>query len=385
MSDENFQTVPVEFKRMVESFYGCTAGNINSPVWFCGLEWGGGYDASVPIPIQDLEPYGFEELQSWSISDYWSNFWAGGSKFCQAVVKLLIGIRDGEYDKKRRTWDPNILAETNLIGPKGLALTLNAFPISMHGTAQRWNSWDTYKIRLSDGTPLPLKEWTKLNTFGDYSKFVFKYRTAIYSNELQKRRPQLVVCFGYNDGHERLFGVKEGQKQLPESFPCSGSGNIDCFLYMVPHVNSDTYSLVLVIPFPNGSSGLNSDTKFTTIAKKITEIGRKYFGENWLKSWPRERQPDLLTESEEIDYKILQDRKHDLSEVVKAASFELAKLETLESQLSNNKNNNNGTLFEYISSVKQQQHQLMVTLTKQIRDLEKKINEMRDNFKSRLF
>ena len=154
---------------------------------------------------------------------------------------------------------------------------------------------------------------------------------------------------------------------------------------MVPHVNSDTYSLVLVIPFPNGSSGLNSDTKFTTIAKKITEIGRKYFGENWLKSWPRERQPDLLTESEEIDYKILQDRKHDLSEVVKAASFELAKLETLESQLSNNKNNNNGTLVEYISSVKQQQHQLMVTLTKQIRDLDKKINEMRDNFKSRLF
>lgn len=118
MPNENFQTVPVEFKRMVESFYGCTAGNINSPVWFCGLEWGGGYDASVPIPIQDLEPYGFEELQSWSIKDYWSNFWAGGSKFCQAVVKLLIGIRDGEYDKKRRTWDPNILAETNLIGPK---------------------------------------------------------------------------------------------------------------------------------------------------------------------------------------------------------------------------------------------------------------------------
>lgn len=70
MSTENFQNVPVEFKRMVESFYGCTAGNINSPIWLCGLEWGGGHDPSVPIPTQDLEPYGFEELHCWTAKEF---------------------------------------------------------------------------------------------------------------------------------------------------------------------------------------------------------------------------------------------------------------------------------------------------------------------------
>ena len=28
------------FTKLVESFYGSTVGNIQSPVWLCGLEWG---------------------------------------------------------------------------------------------------------------------------------------------------------------------------------------------------------------------------------------------------------------------------------------------------------------------------------------------------------
>ena len=383
MSDVDPRGVPLQFQKLVESFYGCTAGNIHSPVWICGLEWGGGHDPSVPIPIQDLEPYDFEELHCWSAKEFWDNFWAGESKFCQAVVKLLIGIRDGEYTSRKRPWNPDFLAETNLIGPKGLALTLNAFPISMHGTAQRWNSWNTYQIRLADGTPLLLKDWTKLNTYDDYRKFVFQDRTNKYSNELQKRRPQLVVCFGYNDGHERLFGVKEGQIPLPESFPCSGSGTNDCFLYMVPHINADTYTLVLVTPFPNGSYGLNSDKKITAVTKKITEIGQKYFGNNWLRSWPRERQPELLTESEEKDYAILHDRKKKLSDVVNAASFELAKLEILEAQLSKNNSKEDETILEQILSAKQEQHMLMLSLTNQIIHVNNHINDMRESFRSR--
>lgn len=85
--------------------------------------------------------------------------------------------------------------------------------------------------------------------------------------------------------------------------------NNDCFLYLVLHTNSDTYSIILVTPFPQGSYGLNSDKKIKIVTKKITEIGRKYFGENWLKSWTRERQPDLLSESEENEYTILLNRK----------------------------------------------------------------------------
>ena len=383
MSNENFPNVPSEFQRTVESFYGCTAGNINSPVWFCGLEWGGGYDPSVPIPVQDLKPYGFEELHCWSAKEYWDSFWSQRSKFCEGVVKLLIGIRDGEYKGEKGIFDRDYLMERNLIGSKGLALILNAFPISMHGTTARENSWKTYQIRMSDGTPLLLKDWTKLDTFNDYSKFVFKYRTDVYSNELQKRRPQLVVCFGRNDGHERLFGVKEGQMPLPESFPCSGNGNNDCLLYMIPHIDSKTYTLVLVTPFP-GSHSLNSNIKLDNISKKIKEFGIQYFGDEWLKSWPRERQTEPLTEYEQTEYDILHDRKRKLSDVVKAASAELAKLEELESKFSEVKKEENEHMLDYIKSTKHEQHQLMVNLISQINSLDKAINNMRKQFKSKL-
>lgn len=161
--------------------------------------------------------------------------------------------------------------------------------------------------------------------------------------------------------------------------------NNDCFLYLVLHTNSDTYSIILVTPFPQGSYGLNSDKKIKIVTKKITEIGRKYFGENWLKSWTRERQPDLFSESEENEYTILLNRKKKLADIVHAASFGLAKLEILESQLSNDKSKECKTILEHVLSAKQEQHLLMTNLTKQILVLDKHITDMRTVFKYQHF
>lgn len=52
------------FTKLVESFYGSTIGNVRSPVWMCGLEWGGGYDSKIPILESELEPYGLEDVIS---------------------------------------------------------------------------------------------------------------------------------------------------------------------------------------------------------------------------------------------------------------------------------------------------------------------------------
>lgn len=32
------------FNEMALSHYGCDGGNLSSPIWACGLEWGGGYE-----------------------------------------------------------------------------------------------------------------------------------------------------------------------------------------------------------------------------------------------------------------------------------------------------------------------------------------------------
>lgn len=376
--------VPTEFKKMVESFYGCTVGNINSPVWFCGLEWGGGYDSKTPIPIQNLEPYDLETIQCFSIDEHWNNFWASGSKFCEGVVKLLIGIRDGEYDPNKRTWDPKVLADANLIGPKGLALTLNAFHISMSGTSQRQKSWNSYQIRLSSGATLLLKDWTNLETFDDYKNFVLKHRAETYIKELQKRKPQLVVCFGYN-GHERLFGVQEHQEALDESFSSTGTGSNDCLLYKVPHTDSESFSLVLVTPFPQGRYGLNSDDKMNIVARNISAIGRKYFGEAWLKTWSRDKQPDLLSAEEKAAYEALTKRKSAVQAIVDAANSELARLDDLAELLNEDAvSPESSTILERIRDEKEIQYHTLTDFSKIRTSLETIINSMRSEFFKKL-
>lgn len=62
------------FTKLVESFYGSTIGNVRSPVWMCGLEWGGGYDSKIPILESELEPYGLEDIQTTSLQDFIDNF-----------------------------------------------------------------------------------------------------------------------------------------------------------------------------------------------------------------------------------------------------------------------------------------------------------------------
>lgn len=383
MSDTKHQ-VPFEFQQMVESFYGCTVGNINSPVWFCGLEWGGGYDSKIPIPIQNLEPYDLETIQCFSIEEHWNNFWATGSKFCEGVVKLLIGIRDGEYDSNKWTRDPKVLSDLNLIGPKGLALTLNAFPISMSGTSQRQQSWNSYQIRISSGATLLLKDWTNLETFDDYKNFVLKYRAETYIKELQKRKPQLVVCFGYN-GHERLFGVQEHQEALDESFSCTGAENRDCFLYKVPHTDSESFSLVLVTPFPQGRYGLNSDNKMNVVANNISAIGRKYYGEAWLKTWSRDKQPDFLSAEEKAAYEALTKRMSAVQAIVDAANSELARLDDLAELLNEDAvSPESSTILERIRDEKEIQYHTLTDFSKIRTSLETIINSMRSKFFKKL-
>ena len=73
------KTPSPQFTAMVSSFFGSAAGNIRSPVWICGLEPGGGYSPDIPIPVSNLAPYSFEDLQCWTADDFFGSFWDDSS------------------------------------------------------------------------------------------------------------------------------------------------------------------------------------------------------------------------------------------------------------------------------------------------------------------
>ena len=272
------------FTKLVESFYGSTIGNVRSPVWMCGLEWGGGYDSKVPILESELEPYGFEDLQTTSWQDFEANFWAAKSPFCQNTMKILCELynctkpeTNASYKQNWETWE-----KLGIVGVNGLALILNAFPISFKDRSAAWKDWGEYKVRTAkdERNPIPLSEWSGQNSFGDYTNFVVEHRSKVYSNERKLRKPKLIICFGKQslDTFLDLWDVESRTPSLAFNFDDTfnpvfeSKGYPNCFGYWVDE------TLVAVVPFPNYIKTEHIKNISTWL---YNEVSKKY-GPNWL-------------------------------------------------------------------------------------------------------
>ena len=250
------------FTKLVESFYGSTIGNVRSPVWMCGLEWGGGYDSKVPILESELEPYGLEDIQTISLQDFIDNFWAPGSPFCRNTMKILCALynctkpeKTASYEQTWETWK-----KLGIVGVNGLSLILNAYAISFENRSVAGKSWDKYKIRTAGDelNPISLSEWTGIENFEKYLGVVVERRSKIYANERKSRRPKLIICFGIQhlEAFFKLWGVEGEYAELEFNFdkpfdPTLQSAQLpapNCFATWA----DDT--LVAVVPFPSGSN-----------------------------------------------------------------------------------------------------------------------------------
>lgn len=297
---DNEDFIPKEFKNLMNSFFGCTAGNIKSPIWFCGLEWGGGYDSELPILLDTLQPYGFSDLHTWNADSFRKSFWASGSPFCQNVIKLLVGLQQGYYqtgDNKKEGGDKSWfedLARRRIVGPNGLALIFNMFPISIPNRSAYENSWNSYKVRKNDGTVQLMTEWSGLKDFQKYLEAVIKFRSDLFIKTRKQYEPKLIVCFGKNSENEflKLWGADEGiceNKEINTKDINLMKGQIS-FKYKL----LEEKTLLVIAPFPANPGGINSDEKINKISSAINKLCCGYFGDNWLGNYknPEQYEPD---------------------------------------------------------------------------------------------
>ena len=283
-------TVPKKFHDLVKSFYGCTGGNIFSPIWLCGLEWGGGYDASEPILIDGLTPYDFEDLHCFTVQKFKDSFWAPSSAFCRNVIKILMAAQEGTYTGGYSNNFDN-LSKRKIVGPYGLALILNTFPISMKGRNEASKSWDEYQVRLEDGSIKSLKEWSELASFYEYKDYVIKNRSDIFTQQRMKSLPRLIVCFGDED-YLKLWG---GDPKLAKGHICSSDkGRNDCSFYWLSNGEGKPRTLLLITPFPSGPYGLTGGGQIAKVFKEVNDLCQAEFGTNWLGQY-------ALSEVEELE------------------------------------------------------------------------------------
>ena len=266
-----------QFEKIVQSFYGCTAGNIHSPVWICGLEWGGGFDKSIPIFIDNIEPYDFQSLHVWTAEQFENYFWAPRSAFCRNVIKLLYSLKNGtcsNWSSNMKDWEKDGIA-----GPNGIAMILNAYPISFKNRDQAYHNWEKFYVRSTDGKTKSLKEWTRLDNFGVYREYVLEKRSQTFINERKLRTPKLIIGLGY-ENYQKLWGAENHAwenaeikfKSKPEK------SNPDCFGYWLDNGLDKEKTLLLITPFPTGSHGLVSNGQIDMISQQL----RSELGDNWL-------------------------------------------------------------------------------------------------------
>lgn len=298
--------LPAEFLRVVQSFYGCTGGNVNSPVWLCGLEWGGGLSTDVPTFISSWAPCPFEDLQYWSWQEFRDNFWAPKSKFCQNVLKVLLVIQKGQnYSDQDYSQHWRVYAHQRTVGLNGLALILNAFPISFAHRSVAAESWKAYKVLFSDGSQKSFPDWTGLKTFWEYKDTVLQYRSETYIATRRKYCPKLIVCFGKDsaDDFRRLWGVSVDKKSGSD-FTISKDNNDsnDCFGYVLDNGLGKQETLLFIIPFLSGPYGLTTSEQikkvFTDLLKHMRSIPE--FGSDWLGEYSLDKAPQQ-TGTAEID------------------------------------------------------------------------------------
>ena len=121
------------------------------------------------------------------------------------------------------------------------------------------------------------------------------------------------------------------------------------------------------------------------VANNISAIGRKYYGEAWLKTWSRDKQPDFLSAEEKAAYEALTKRKSAVQAIIDAANSELARLDDLAELLNEVAvSPESSTILERIRDEKEIQYHTLTDFSKIRTSLETIINSMRSEFFKKL-
>ncbi|MCF0254566.1 MAG: hypothetical protein HUK26_09570, partial [Duodenibacillus sp.] len=209
-------------EKLAKSFEGARIGNIDSPVWLCGLE-----DAAEPSDgIFDEKvldnPLQADELDSLRCDDwkeFWKSMWScdgagvktlennfnngmSYSPYFELVMKVFIGFTMGEYKEEYyqalvRQADWEGLESAGILGKNGIFLLLNAFPICFAGQNNARLAWATkgnpYKVRTKDGRLLSMSEWTGLQSEPEYRGYVLHARSEVFDKVRKEKKPKVMT------------------------------------------------------------------------------------------------------------------------------------------------------------------------------------------------
>lgn len=236
-------TVTQNFKDMALSFSGCDGGNLNSNIWTCGLEWGGGYENNIiPEDIFKALPLGAWDIGENTIVD---NLNYQYNQKLAWFFSYLLGWDAEDYKNESVT--------NGLYCKNGIGFKMNAFPISFPDRDSV--TWLPKTI-----------DQTGFNNFSEYKNWCVEHRGAYFHDLIKIHSPKLVLCTGIESSTEFMdfFRCDESSIKPQDGF------NIG--------LTNNAKTLITVVPFFGGPNGINSYEKMETLTGQIDAYAKDHFG-----------------------------------------------------------------------------------------------------------
>lgn len=249
------------FKQWACSFSGCDGGDLKSPVWLCGIEWG--YrrkkDQSVEDYKNELENYYRHEIPE-QMAEGFRSYRCESYKMDEhisyqyglKVAKLYAAIEGHNVSKAR-----DVAKTSN--GSK--IFRVNLYPIAFY--REHDGLWEQYG----------LDKVTGLESKQIYRTWCLLHRLPWIAEQVKEHSPKLFIGTGI--GYLTDFVIS-----------CGGSGIVgDIHKETIignPEKPEDSKrtmywarigeTTLVVIPFLGGKSGMNSDALIEKFGKKIRDI-----------------------------------------------------------------------------------------------------------------
>jgi len=228
-------------------------GNLDAPIWICGIEPGGEGIHDLRTPSEYSYPYKGQSVPCWSrrfrddnlrdacresdARDRWRARYVNWP-FCRNSAKLAIGIVAGDVDSQwREYYRPDLPSHRDdwcYGGSKGAVLCLNLYPLNFSSTDVEWSSAHV------DATGFASKD--------DYREWCQKYRFDRIRSLAFTHRPAAIVCAGggWREDFMSAFGVPCGAQQpissltLPDmrrSCEAVDAGAAGSRMFLIPHLS----------------------------------------------------------------------------------------------------------------------------------------------------
>lgn len=238
-------TSEFNFRNWALDFSGCDGGDIGNnnerSIWFCGIEWGGGFDTDKVI-LKEIFNKKLEKIplgyDNWNENISYPYNWQ--------AMKLLSIIHNYElkdYKKFAENIKPFVKNE------KGF-FKLNLYPIAFKNT-----SHDLWEDNFSEATNFKTKQ--------DYIDWIKENRFPIMNKWVKEFSPKLIICTGitYSDDFKRAFSDYNNEFNIEkiENHELLWSENANG-------------TKIVIIPFMVNRNGLTKNENIEKFGQRIKEI-----------------------------------------------------------------------------------------------------------------